>query len=165
MLRTLAISAAAWFAALPAVAQEQGDIPEPVRIDPPAVEAWYQQYIHADGWLLLGADGEAVALASPSGVTQMDDGRLLATVRHEYYRPRSVGGQPVRSLQQIRMIDCERRVNRIVSMTVFSKSNLQGARATRENPGAEWTTPPPGSLYLAAMERMCAAPQQAQPPN
>jgi hypothetical protein len=45
-------------------------------------------------------------------------------------------------------------------MTVFEKSNLQGASVTRENPGAEWITPEPGSLYLAAMDRVCATPQQ-----
>jgi len=164
MLRALAISAAVWFTAIPALGQEQGDIPEPAQINPQGVETWYQQYIHADGWTLIAADSEALALGSPDGVAQMEDGRLMATIRHEYYRPRAVGGQTVRSLQQIRMFDCDRHLNRVVSMTVFEKSNLQGPAVTRENPGAEWTPPQPGSLYLAAMERVCSAPRQAPQP-
>jgi hypothetical protein len=137
--------------------QQQGDIPAPERIDAQGVQAWFERHIQADGWTLIGADGVAVALNSPSGVAEVGDGTLLVTIRHEYYEPRTLGGHTMRSLQQIRLIDCARRANRIISMTLFEKSNLQGDRVTRETPGAEWTTPQPDSLYLAAIDRICAA--------
>lgn len=156
MLRTIAVCAGVWFIAATAFAQEQGDIPAPERIDPQGVQAWFERYIEADGWMLIGADGDAVALGSPSGASPMGDGTLLATVRHEYYAPRTLGGYTMRSLQQMRLIDCQRRLNRIVSITLFERSNLHGTRVTRESPGAEWTAPQPGSLYLAALEQVCA---------
>lgn len=62
----------------------------------------------------------------------------------------------MRSLQQMRLIDCQRRLNRIVSITLFERSNLQGARVTREIPGAAWTAPQPGSLYFTALGQVCA---------
>lgn len=155
MLRTIAVCAGVWFIAASGFAQAQGDIPAPERVDPQGVQAWFERHIEADGWTLIGADGDAVALGSPS-VSPMGDGTLLATVRHEYYAPRTLGGHTMRSLQQMRLIDCQRRVNRIVSITLFERSNLQGTRVTRETPSAEWTAPQPGSLYLAALDQMCA---------
>lgn len=92
MLRTIAVCAGVWLIAVSAFAQAQGDIPAPERIDPQGVRAWFGRYIEADGWTLIGADGDAVALGSPSGVSPMGDGTLLATVRHEYYTPRTLGG-------------------------------------------------------------------------
>ncbi len=156
MLRTLAVCAGVWFIAVAAFAQEQADIPAPERMDAQGIQTWFERHIRADGWALFGADRVAVALGSPQGVSVLDDGMLLATVRHEYYEPRTLGGHTMRSLQQIRLIDCRRRVNRILSMTIFEKSNLQGARVTRESANAEWMTPSPGSLYLTVIDQVCA---------
>jgi hypothetical protein len=156
MLRGPLVCAGVWLTAVAAFAQAQADIPAPERVDPQGVQAWFARYIHADGWTLIGADGDGLALAASAGASPMGEGVLLANVRHEYYAPRTLGGHAVRSLQQMRLIDCRRRLNRIVSMTIFERSNLQGAGVRRETPNAEWTAPPPGSLYLAALEQMCA---------
>src|SRR5262245_50008166 len=166
MLRTLAVCAGAWFIAFTAaLAQEQADIPAPERIDPQGIQAWYEHYIHADGWTVMGADGVVVALGSPGGFSVMDDGTVLATIRYEYYEPRTLGGHTMRSMQQIRLIDCRRRANRILSLTIFERSNLQGARVTRESANSEWMTPSQGSLYLTVIDRVCNAPPEGQPPN
>jgi hypothetical protein len=161
-LRSATLALGCWLAGAPALAQGQGDIPAPERIDPQTVQAWFERYIQAEGWTLIAADNVAVALASPASIAATSDGRIIATVRHEYYAQRELGGAPMRSLQQIRMIDCQRRANRVIAMTVFEKSNLQGASVRREMPGAEWSTPEPGSLYQAAIDRICAA-AAAQP--
>ena len=165
MLRTLAICAGAWFIAFAALAQEPADIPAPERMDPQGIQAWYESYIRADGWTVIGANDVFVAMGSPGGASVMDDGTMLATIRHEYYEPRTLGGHTMRSLQQIRLIDCRRRVNRILSMTIFERSNLQGTRVTRESPNREGTTPTPNSLYLTTIDRVCDAPQEGQRPN
>ncbi|MGH6950691.1 MAG: surface-adhesin E family protein [Vitreimonas sp.] len=157
MLRTIAVCAGVWLTAVSAFAQAQGDIPAPERVDPQGVQAWFARYIETDGWTLIGADSDGLALGASAGASPMGEGMLLANVRHEYYAPRTVGGHNVRSLQQMRLIDCRRRLNRVVSMTVFERSNLQGAGVRRETPDAEWSAPSPGSLYLAALEQMCAS--------
>jgi hypothetical protein len=149
LVAALALSTAAF-------AQQVEDIPVPDQGSDPQV--WFDTYIEADGWTILGADGVAIALGSPEGVERFQDGTLRATVRHEYYQAREFGGQQMRSLVQTRIVDCARSANRIVSMTIFERSNMQGASATRQNESAAWDTPRDDSLYRTAMERICAAP-------
>lgn len=90
----------------------------------------------------------------------LPDGTLRATVRHEYYESRELGGMQMRSHQQVRIIDCQQRRQRIISMTIYERSNLSGASNARENPNVDWSAPSANSLYLTALERICAAPTE-----
>lgn len=137
-----------------AASAQVSDIPEPAHGSDPT--AWFERYIEADGWTPLGVDEVAVALRSPDGIAQMEDGTLRVTVRHEYYQQRDFAGHPMRSMIQTRIVDCRRGENRIVAMTLFERSNMQGAQASRENASAEWSVPREGSLYLIALQRICA---------
>jgi hypothetical protein len=132
---------------------QTADIPEPAGRG--EAGAWFEQYIDADGWTVLGRDDAAVALASPDGATRLADGTLQVTVRHEYYRQRDFGGYPTRSIVQTRIIDCVRGVHRTTSMTLFERSHMQGDSVSRENANAEWTTPSENSLYLTAARGLC----------
>jgi hypothetical protein len=143
-------------------AQRADDIPVP---DATEIQGWYEQYINREGWTLLGVDSAGVALGSPDGVTRLADGTYRATVRHEYYEPRVLGGHVVRSMLQTRIVDCGRGMNRIVAMTLYERSNMQGGSTSGENDAAVWDRPSENSLYQTALERICAAPSEGEPLN
>lgn len=152
----------ALFAGPETTANGENAPPPPVTIDDEGVQAWLDRYIKADGWTVFAADGVAVAMGSPSGVTVMTDGTMRAEVRHEYYNPTRIGPMDTRSNLQTWIVDCEAKRVRVVSMQIFALSNLQGESAKSENPQAEWSTPSPGSVKARSVERVCRAPTDGE---
>lgn len=145
-----------------AKAQDGSAIPPPERIDDESVSAWLSSYIETDGWLVIAADGVAVALGSASGVAQRTDGLLQADIRHEYYEPTTLGPYQSSSNLQTRLIDCDGRRQRVVKMTLFRFNNLREELASQSNPEADWSTPSEASVAYRVMDRICRAPTEGE---
>ena len=145
-----------------AKAQDGSAIPPPARIDDASISAWLSSYIETDGWVVIAADGVAVALGSPSGVAQRADGYLQADIRHEYYEPTTLGPYQSSSNLQTRLIDCAERRQRVVAMTLFRFNNLREELASRSNFEPEWSTPSEGSVAYRVIDRICRAPTEGE---
>lgn len=143
-----------------ALAQDGSAIPPPERIDDASISAWLSSHIETDGWVVIAADGVAVALGSPSGVAQRADGYLQADIRHEYYEPTTLGPYQSSSNLQTRLVDCAERRQRVVVMTLFRLNNLQEELASHSNMSAEWSTPLEGSVAYRVIDRVCRAPTE-----
>lgn len=138
-----------------------GDLPLPTGLDNAGVSKWLHDHIKTEGWAVLAADRQAVALGSPEGVAQRADGFLQANVRHEYYVAILISGKTTRSNLQTRVFDCPGKRQRVIAMDIYEKNNLSGQSYTASNPEAAWTTPQPASLYGRVLARVCAASQRA----
>lgn len=143
-------------APLPIPPRQTGDLPQPEAMTNAGVSRWLAAYIRFNGWAVLAADGNAVALGSPEGVGQRSDG-LVANIRHEFYKATTISGKTVRSNLQTRVFDCAGKRHRVIAMDIYEFNNLTGEMFTASNANAPWTTPPPGSLYLRVLERVCRA--------
>lgn len=139
---------------------QDADIPSPQEGAP--VQEWIDQYLQVEGWTFFGSDSRVAAFGGPDGVRVLRDGTMRATVRHEYYAQVEMGGSRVRSIVQVRQVDCARRMYRVESMTIYERSNMQGASQTHVSSGGEWAEGSPNSLYRAALARICSAPEQGQ---
>lgn len=133
---------------------QTGDLPQPESFTNAGVSKWLALHIRFQGWAVLAADGQAVALGSPEGVGQRRDG-LAANIRHEYYKAVVIGGKTTRSNLQTRVFDCAGKRQRVIAMDIYEMNNLTGQMWTASNANAAWTTPAPGSLYLRVLERVC----------
>jgi hypothetical protein len=138
-----------------------GDLPLPTGLDNAGVSKWLHDHIKFEGWAVLAADRQAVALGSPEGVAQRADGFLQANVRHEYYVAIQISGKTTRSNLQTRVFDCPGKRQRVIAMDIYEKNNLSGQSYTASNPNAAWTTPQPASLYGRVLTRVCAATSRA----
>ena len=138
-----------------------GDLPLPTGLDNAGVSKWLHDHIKVEGWAVLAADRQAVALGSPEGVVQRPDGFLQANVRHEYYVPIQISGKTTRSNLQTRVFDCPGKRQRVIAMDIYEKNNLSGQSYTASNANAAWTTPEPASLYGRVLARVCAASRRA----
>jgi hypothetical protein len=145
-----------------ATLQTEPATPPPERLDDAGVSDWLDTYIETEGWAVIAADGMAVALGSPDGVIVRADGDLQAQIRHEYYRPTTIGPFQTSSNLQTRVIDCEERRHRVISMTLFEGHNLHGQLASQNNDSASWTTPSEGSVAYRVMDRVCRAPSEGE---
>ncbi len=138
-----------------------GDLPLPTSLDNAGVSKWLHDHIKFEGWAVLAADRQAVALGSPEGVAQRADGFLQANVRHEYYVALQISGKTTRSNLQTRVFDCAGKRQRVIAMDIYEKNNLTGQSYTASNANAAWTTPQPASLYGRVLTRVCAATSRA----
>ena len=138
-----------------------GDLPLPASPDNAGVSKWLHDHIKVEGWAVLAADRQAVALGSPEGVVQRPDGFPQANVRHEYYVAIKISGQTTRSNLQTRVFDCPGKRQRVISMDIYEKNNLSGQSYTASNANAAWTTPQAASLYGRVLARVCAATRAA----
>lgn len=136
-------------------AQDEPAIPPPARIDDASISAWLSDHIETDGWVVIAADGVAVALGSPIGVAQRADGYLQADIRHEYYEPTTLGNYQSSSNLQTRLIDCAGRRQRVVAMTLYRLNNLQEELASRSDMSGDWSTPSEGSVAYRVIDRVC----------
>lgn len=135
----------------------QQPIPPPATLDDAGVEAWIGAYLETDGWVVLAADGVAVAFGSTDGVEVGADGIVTGLVRHEYYRPTDLGGHVSASNTQVRQVDCANRRYRVVEMHVYRDNNLSEELASRAMPDAQWFDIREGSVIGRVSARMCAA--------
>lgn len=134
-------------------------IPPPATIDDAGVMAWIKSYLRVEGWTLIAADDQAVALGSPQGVSQGTDRSLTAQIRHEYYQSVRLGDFDSRSNIQTWNIDCKGGRMRIVDMAIFEENNLTGRSQARSMPNAEWiTVKEMGSTNGRTFRRVCEAP-------
>lgn len=160
-LLTAATAVAAQPAApLPIPPRQTGDYPPPATMDNSGVSKWIHDYLRIDGWAVLAADGNAVALGSPEGVGQRSDG-LVANIRHEYYKAVTIGGKPTRSNLQTRVFDCTGKRQRVIAMDIYTFNNLKGEMWTASNADAPWSTPAENSLNRRVLDRVCKAATEA----
>lgn len=136
--------------------------PPPATMDDAGVRAWLSDHIDTDGWTLITADGAAVVLGSPKGVSQHRDGLLSTEIRHEYYRPFQLGGLDSRSNLQSWDVDCKGQRIRIQKMTVFAGNNMSGASVTRNWQKGDWVAVAANETRARTVARICDAPATGQ---
>lgn len=134
----------------------------PATIDDAGVTAWLKAHIKSEGWTLIAADGAAVVLGSPDGVSHAADATLTTQVRHEYYSAVRLGELDSRSNLQTWNVDCKGKRIRIVSMAIFEENNLYGKSQSVARPDAGWTAIDPTSTRARTIKRICEAPTTGQ---
>lgn len=148
-------------APLQAVAQQIVDPPPPAGDTDAAVQAWIDEYLRIDGWVVVGADNVAVSLLKDEAIDRTANGLPIGEIRHEYFRPVDFGGQPIRSVTQLVVVECEHSSQYLAAMTIYEHNNLQQNHGLRRFQEVSWTAAAPGSLKARTIQAICSAAQSS----
>jgi hypothetical protein len=147
------------FLASPAPAQQMADPPPPAATDEASIQDWIRRYLEIDGWIVVGADDQAVSLRRAEPVGRTANGLPHTEVRHEYFRPVDFGGQQVRSILQVVVVECEHTSQYVAAMTIFQHNNLHQNYGFRAFSTVTWSAAQPGTLKARTIDAICAAAQ------
>lgn len=162
MLRRVGANATPILRSSPSTGGSARNAPMPAALDDVGVRSWLADHIESDGWILITADESAVSFGGPAGVTELADGTLSASVRHEYYGPMRLGALDSQSNLQSWNVDCRGRRLRVLSMAIYEGSNLSGPSQAQAQAEPSWIQVEPDSARGAIIKRICEAPTTGQ---
>lgn len=128
--------------AAPAGAAPPTDPPPPPaeNLTEDKLRAWATLYVEPGNYVVGAYDLKRVILYDPTSLTRQADGHVIALVRSELYRPRTVHGQTLRSDIKKIEIDCDNFRYRIIEIKGFAASNVQ-QEVKLEPLSGDWTEP------------------------
>jgi hypothetical protein len=131
------------------------DPPRIASVDPRAEQAWADQYLDKDDWILAGYANDQFWLVSSEETAHNDYPHVLDWVRIEKGGPLNPALSSASALWQVE-VDCAKSAYRPTRMISYRYNNLRGAvLGDLPNKDGKFVTGPPGSVIAAVLEAIC----------